>query len=96
MYDYVKIAAKLKCSIDEFKRKLPFKIGVDLATGEIIDNVPKAEYKNFTFQIFQSGRIEITGSLHKYWNDGESNFNDFALEDVRQVINELRDLFDLI
>ena len=36
------------------------------ATGEI--HFPKfAEYQNLRFKISESNRVEITGSLHKYW-----------------------------
>src|SRR5690554_2878116 len=33
------------------------------------------QYRNMKFRLYQSGRMTIEGSLHKYWNNGEHNHN---------------------
>ena len=37
----------------------------------------------------------VTGSLHKYSNDGQHNANDFYLSDFKNTLNQLFDDFDL-
>ncbi len=55
-------------------------------TGEI--SFPKiAEYRTLRFKISESHRVEITGSLHKYWR-GE-NYSTFTCNDLQQTITDL-------
>lgn len=46
-------------------------------------------YKNWVFNICDSGSIEFTGSLHKYFNDGIHNWNDFTRVDLWDTIHDL-------
>jgi len=56
------------------------------ATGEI--HFPKfAEYQNLRFKISESNRVEITGSLHKYWK-GE-NYSNFTFSELQKSIRDL-------
>ncbi|MES2875306.1 MAG: hypothetical protein V4708_16395 [Bacteroidota bacterium] len=45
------------------------------------------------FKVYVNGRIEITGSLHKYMNNGEHNMNDFSVCDLEVVLLELSSKF---
>lgn len=57
------------------------------STGEM--KFPKfAEYKNLRFKISESNRVEITGSLHKYWSKGE-NHSDFTFSELSECITDL-------
>lgn len=61
------------------------------ATGEIY--FPKwAEYKHLTFKISKSNRVEIRGSLHKYWK-GE-NHSDFTYGQLYECIADLSEKFN--
>lgn len=51
------------------------------------------KYRGLTFKVFNTGYIEIDGSLHKYFNDGRHNYNDFSPSDLREVIADLERLF---
>lgn len=46
-------------------------------------------YNGLTFDIYNSGRVFISGSLHKYWNNGHHNHNDFSYTDVLSTIEDL-------
>lgn len=59
--------------------------------------IPKrtAYYFNVRFTLFDTGRVLVDGSIHKYWNDGEHNYNDFDLRSIRICFNELLGLFSI-
>lgn len=54
----------------------------------------KKKYKNLYFTKYQD-RIEISGSLHYYFNNGIHNSNDFSVKDCINTIMQIRDLFML-
>lgn len=77
---------------------------VNLSTGEIktvntmghkITPSKKAEYKGLIFKIYETGTIIISGSLHKYWNDGKHNYNDFGIQELVNVLKDLKTKFNL-
>lgn len=71
------------------RENLNFTQEVNTRTGELSEKL-KAECKNLALEYFPtSGRMTIAGSLHKYWNDGFHNFNDFALSDLQELENRL-------
>ena len=71
------------------RENLSFTQEVNTRTGELSEKL-KAECKNLALEYFPtSGRMTIAGSLHKYWNDGFHNFNDFALSDLHELENRL-------
>lgn len=71
------------------RENLSFTQEVNTRTGELSEKL-KAECKNLAFEYFPtSGRMTLAGSLHKYWNDGFHNFNDFALSDLQALENRL-------
>lgn len=71
----------------------------DLQTGELILKEiryrrRKCEYYgelgNLRIFIYKNGEINLEGSLHKFFNKGLHNHNDFTICNLIQVINELR------
>lgn len=78
-----------------------FPLTIDERTGERIAVTRKAEYQGLTFEIVPSSRNpDITrqflrGSLHKYFNGGRGNHNDFSLDDVRQTVKSLAGHFGI-
>ena len=54
-----------------------------------------AKFKNVSFYIYESGSIKIKGSLHKYYNQGIHNYNDFSKSAFLVVLNELNSLFNI-
>lgn len=105
MIDFVKIVlkgfdrSKLECN-----SLLNFFDTINLSTGELktvnrngnkVTPSKKASYKGLEFKIYDSGTITITGSLHKYWNEGVHNYNDFDSGAVLKVLNDLRIKFNI-
>jgi hypothetical protein len=60
---------------------------------EIKEIVTKS-YKNLYFTKYQN-RLEITGSIHYFFNNGLHNANDFYISDCISSIKELQDAFNL-
>jgi hypothetical protein len=70
----------------------PGKVNQD--TGEFIPDkrvkaLLVAEYKNLKFEVFKSGKIILSGSLHRYWNAGIHNYNNFNFVALQDVINDI-------
>lgn len=63
------------------------------ATG-VINSKETKQYKNLLFAR-SANALEITGSLHYYFNNGEHNANDFYVTDAIIIVNELKQLFSL-
>lgn len=61
-------------------------------TGEINYTT---KHKGLSIEIFSSGRIQISGSLHKYYNDGLHNWNDFTIGNLKDVLNRLQSDLDI-
>ncbi|MFZ1423841.1 MAG: hypothetical protein WAS55_08460 [Saprospiraceae bacterium] len=73
---------------------------LDLATGEFLpDKRIRAEltaiYKNLLFEIFKGGTITLSGSLHRYWNDGIHNYNNFNFAALKDPINDICQRFGI-
>lgn len=65
--------------------------------GEILFKTPykSATYNDLTFTIFESGTTILSGSLHKYFNAGAHNFNDFGYSEFLDVLNDIHEKFGL-
>lgn len=71
---------------------LNFKTPVEEKTGLV--HFPKTDtYRHLRFALFESNRIEIRGSLHKYWR--EENFSDFSFSDLKKCLNDLQEKFKI-
>jgi hypothetical protein len=79
MVDFVKIAIRDGHFIKNSKL-LDFKVLVSSKTGEL-ENKLTAKHKGLKFYLYDSGRLIIQGSLHKYKNNGY-NYNDFTLNEL--------------
>lgn len=70
--------------------------------GEIIYKsiYKKAHYEGLQIRVYESGKVQVQGSIHKYFNsiagNGEHNFNDFTLNDVKNVISDLEYKFGFV
>ena len=103
MIDYLKIFVnELEPSILEVNPLLDFFDNINLSTGEIktvnkhghtITPYKNAFYKSLEFRIYDTGLIRISGSLHKYFNSGAHNYNDFTYNDFLKVLKDLQSKF---
>lgn len=95
MFDFLKIEIIDKILADTLQSNtlLDFNTFVNDTTGELLVSI--AEYRKLKFKVYPSGRIEIGGSLHYYWNDGLHNYNDFPISSVIVTVNDLRNKFNI-
>jgi hypothetical protein len=66
--------------------------------GKLLFKTPykNAFYNGLEFKIYDTGLTTLSGSLHKYWNSGSHNFNDFNFEAFLWVLNDLNHKFNII
>lgn len=101
MIDFVKIYVNnINIDLIECNPLLDFFELINTKTGEC--NFYKSAYYNgLLFKIYDATqktyyrRLTVEGSLHKYWNDGEHNFNDFGIVEVNLVVNDLQSKFGI-
>lgn len=107
MIDYVKISIKnINTTILENNPLLEFFYdGVNTETGELkttnqeghkITPHKKAHYRNLEFVIYSSNTVYISGSLHKYFNDGLHNYNTFNFDGFLDVLDDLKEKFNIL
>lgn len=93
MIDFVKVVCKNPPNLLNHP-DLDFKQLVNTKTGEL-SPVVEAETDNLKFKIYQKGLLIITGSLHKYYNGGFHNWNDYTYQDVCFTLTWLKNQFGL-
>jgi len=72
---------------------LEWEFTTNQTTGEIRP-VEVAEYNGLKFKR-KSGKIFLSGSLHRYFNEGQHNYNDFHYNDLKNVLNDIKTRFKL-
>lgn len=105
MIDYIKIFVNdLPVSELETNQLLDFYDNINLSTGEIktvnkkgkkITPYKNAYYQSLEFRIYETGLITISGSLHKYFNSGAHNYNEFNYRDFLNVLNDIESKFHI-
>lgn len=74
---------------------LDFYTPVNDLDGSFKNSIYVADFQNLEFKIYPKGKIELKGSLHKYYNLGVHNYNDFDFVKLDSVLKELIELFKL-
>ena len=94
MVDYIKIT-NIGLTPDKLQNRelLSFTERYDTTTGEIVPGSRIGKYKDIWFSISTTGFVGISGSLHKFYNEGLHNYDDFSFEKLEHTIEELRNLF---
>jgi hypothetical protein len=105
LIDFIKIIIKdFQTSTLEAHPLLNFFDNINLSTGEIkttnrtgqtITPFKYAFYNGLEFKIYDTGLITLSGSLHKYWNQGAHNYNDFDLGSFLGVLRDLKYKFNI-
>lgn len=105
MIDFIKILIKdFDRTILERNPLLDFFDTINLTTGELkttnrngnkVTPSKNASYNGLEFKIYDTGTIIFTGSLHKYWNNGAHNYNDFNIDSVLWVLSDLKTKFEI-
>lgn len=98
LIDYIKVFFR---SIDvprAFGRNkyLDFTQEINAETADVIkEKGAKAKYKGLTFYLDRYNNLTITGSIHKYYNSGKHNYNDFTYYDAIEILNDISKKFGL-
>lgn len=93
MVDFVKVLVKnsghlLQNDLLSFERKL------NERTGEV-RNYVEAEYDSLKFRLYDSGLVKLQGSLHKFYNGGVHNYNDYSLDDLLLTLDFIEEVFGI-
>lgn len=94
MIDGIKLI--LNENLDKIRqnRELDFTQPVSVTNGDVkINHYPEAKYKGLRF-IDMNKLILVTGSIHKYTNDGLHNHNRLDFQVFAQAVKELEDTFE--
>jgi len=96
MIDFVKIVLTNRTLINKVweNENLIFHSDQSRRYNDEIRDYRKKKYRGLTFTLF-ADKLEITGSLHYYFNNGVHNANDFCFADCIRIIYELQSVFDL-
>jgi hypothetical protein len=94
MFDGFKATTYDKLTYERLLKNPPFELfeHTSRSTGEINYS---GEFKGLKIQLFTSGRIQIAGSLHKYYNDGLHNWNDFTISNLNEVLSSLQSALNI-
>lgn len=82
-------------------RYLHFYTYTSTKTGEQLEDTLFAKYKGLKFFIIKSKKhkgkyyYEVRGSIHKYFNNGKHNANDFTIVNLKKVLKELHKKFNI-
>ena len=99
MIDYIKLSSRLNTTqMADLRSKIDFFESINGSTGnheKILANGKKVSYrstgwiKNIKLELFPKGYIELAGSLHKYYNDGKHNYNQFGRKEAETALKRL-------
>ena len=99
MIDYIKLSSRLNSTQEAYLRdRIDFTKSYNESTGEFETFLPNGNkvstrsygwIKNIKIELFPSGYIELAGSLHKYYNDGKHNYNQFGRKEAEIALKRL-------
>ena len=85
MIDYIKLNKYLtRVEVQQLKKNIDFYSTFNTATGEEVSMSSNGKRvlthllgweKNMKIKLYPNGWIDVSGSLHKLFNDGKHNFN---------------------
>lgn len=64
-------------------------------TGEELNYPIRSKYQSLDFSIRPEGVVGLNGSLHKYFNKGEHNHNDYSFQNIQETISDLVNRFSI-
>lgn len=93
MVDFVKVNIR-SCNVTYIEEHplLNFVGSYYCKTAESIPR-KKAHYKGIDFILFDNGLLRLQGSIHKFYNGGLHNYNDFNYTMIKHVLRKLADTF---
>lgn len=96
LIDGIKISLPTIRAKDWYNNKLlKFHNITDKKTKQPASMVDWAVYDGLKFKTYKSNRCLLQGSLHKYYNQGRHNYNDFSILNLWQVLEDLYQRFNI-
>jgi hypothetical protein len=99
MIDFVKVKINPSDVPNDFinHKLLNFTQAINSRTGELKKGVKRvdAEYDNLKFFLYDSGLLIVSGSIHKFFNEGYHNYNTFDIKSLNTALDKINDLFGL-
>ena len=99
MFDFIKLSKRISSEEKErLKQNIDFEVNVVEPTGEVISRLPNGKkvkqhrecwLKNIKIKLYPNCYTEISGSIHKFFNNGLHNYNQYSIKDVKQTISLL-------
>lgn len=82
--------------IDGLHFKIPSEVVIDSDILEFTDHRDsyRAKYNGLIFDRYAQ-ICKVNGSIHKYFNNGKHNFNDFTLSDYKYALNDLSKVLNI-
>jgi hypothetical protein len=94
MFDGFKFLNLIVLCNETLKSKLGVSLSVCSDTGELVNEAKEIKYKGLIFE-FKGNYVNLRGSIHKYWNNGEHNYNDFTTSNLLEAIEKLQKEFEI-
>lgn len=96
MIDFVKIRNRDNGFAERLRQNPNFEFFSEINpdTSEQKDGSRTAKYKNLKIVLYPLGMVEVTGSLHKFANDGAHNYDAFTYSRLVETIGEVATLLD--
>lgn len=69
--------------------KLEFTTPLSQQTGELLENRQTAKYKGLVFEVINKSYLILSGSIHKFKNNGIHNADNFYFSDILESLKSL-------
>ena len=92
MIDFFKAVAR-DANIDIENSKISFEQRVKVSSGEL-SRFFEGKYKGLLVRVYNNGFLIVCGSLHKFYNDGEHNHNQFNHVSIIEALNRVSELLN--
>ena len=99
MIDYIKLSSRISLEQEVYLRnRIDFSKSYNESTGELETILPNGKkvstrsygwIKNIKIELFPGGYIELAGSIHKHYNDGKHNYNQFGIKEAEIALRRL-------
>lgn len=95
MYDFAKVEIKgIPINTIISNPNLEFTTSLNTLTGNI-KNEKVGSFNGIKFTITNDTHIDVSGSFHKYFNNGLHNYNDFSTSQFVEVLKDLSEKFGI-
>lgn len=105
MIDFIKLNKYLtRKEVDQLINRIDFYGSFNNSTAELVSISSNGKRvrpylfgweKNMKIKLYPSGWLELSGSLHKLFNDGKHNYNQFSKINLIETVNDLQSVLGI-